>query len=555
MAPGDWLRAQAVSAPERLAFIDNRQNGKGYPYWDYRSLDKIVDDMVERLVEAGVQVGDRVGMLLPPIPAAVFLIHALARLGAILTPLNLRLSPREIAYQLKEAGCAFLVCGSPSLALIGGLVGSLGISADHGQILSLVEAEPEGELFIFRMAIPHAQSVEMGELFGTQYQSWDLRRIQAIIFTSGTTGQPKGALLSFGNHFWNAIASSYRLGIELDDRWLLTLPISHVGGLAIILRSCLYGTAFVLQERFEPQAILEAITEHQISMLSLVPTMLHRLLEIRGSTSILAGLRCILLGGAAAPQPLVEGALAAGLNLALTYGMTETASQVATTPPAEVRQKYTQGKPLGSVGKPLLFCQVKILDENCQELSYGQVGQIAVEGPLVMPGYIPSTSAVEPMNASRKSIAEEDYLRVEQRFTPSGALLTGDMGYMDEQGDLWVLQRRSDLIVSGGENIYPSEVERVLRQYPGVADACVIGVDDFEWGQKVVAAIVLRDGVVLAQDELILFCRSYLAGYKIPRQIFFLEALPQTVSGKVQRAQVIELVKTMQNQPASALEG
>jgi O-succinylbenzoic acid--CoA ligase len=198
------------------------------------------------------------------------------------------------------------------------------------------------------------------------------------------------------------------------------------------------------------------------------------------------------------------------LPIATTYGLTEAASQVATAPPAEVNRKP------GHVGKPLMFSTVQIVDPQGQELPFGEIGEIAISGPTVMRGYY------------RQPDATAQTLR-------AGTLYTGDLGYLDDEGDLWVVQRRADLIISGGENIYPIEVERALREHPAVADACVVGLDDAEWGQRVAAMVVRREALPVTEAELIAFCRTRLAGYKQPRQIRFVEALPQTASGKVRR--------------------
>jgi O-succinylbenzoic acid--CoA ligase len=364
-----------------------------------------------------------------------------------------------------------------------------------------------------------------------------LENLQAAVFTSGTTGRPKAVQITFGNHFFSASASAFRLGLQPGDRWLAPLPLYHVGGLALVFRCLLYGIPLVLQapaRSFDPQALLECIERDQVRIVSLVPTMLERLLEIPGGAQSLARLRFILLGGAAASQALLEKSLAAGLNLALTYGMTETTSQIATSTPQESRAKP------GSAGKPLLFYQLCILDEHGATLPAGQTGQIAVAGPTVTPGYY------------RLATAERAANELSAAQPPPGFLLTGDLGYIDSDGDLWVLQRRADLIISGGENIYPAEVERVLLAHPAVAQACVVGLEVPGWGQQVAAAVVLHPGSghaeATARQTLIAHCRAHLAGYKIPRRFLFLDQLPQTASGKILRAAVVESLTGQSNE-------
>jgi o-succinylbenzoate---CoA ligase len=502
---GDWLQEQACSSPGQTGLID-AGNHCLYPdkAWTYRAMNDQVDLLVERLAVSGVTAGTHVGALLSNSPEAVFLVHALARLGAVLAPLNLRQTARELSWQASQANCVYLAYHHRTQT-----------TAVQIEAPKLVRLELDNLISGGRR--PPLQPDQAENMRQPASSAWELNQVQAIVFTSGTTGTPKGAQLTFGNHFYSAVSSAFRLGVDSEDRWLTALPLFHVGGLAIIFRCCLYGATLVLQDGFDPQATLQAITDHHITLVSLVPTMLRRLLDLPGSSSVLARLRCILLGGAPAPQPLLERSLAAGLNLALTYGMTETASQIATAGPSETRRKP------GSVGKPLLFCQARILGETGEALPNGQVGQIAVSGPIVMAGYY--GQEFEP----RQSKTGQE-------------LLTGDLGYLDEEGDLWVTQRRVDLIISGGENVYPAEVEAVLLSHPQVESACVVGIAHPEWGQQVAAAIVKRPETLLTESELITFCRQKLAGYKVPRRMLFLEQIPQTETGKIIRQQVAELM-------------
>ncbi|MEZ4728860.1 MAG: o-succinylbenzoate--CoA ligase [Caldilineaceae bacterium] len=342
---------------------------------------------------------------------------------------------------------------------------------------------------------------------------------QAIVFTSGTTGQPKGAVLTFANHFWSATASSYRLGLSPAERWLSCLPLYHVGGLAVVFRSCLYGTAIVLHERFDLAAFNVSLERDQITLTSLVPTMLHRLLALRQGQPWPASLRHILLGGAAATPELLAIARESGAPVATTYGLTEAASQVATLCPAEVVRKP------GSVGRPLMFTTVRIVDEAGATVPPGEKGEIVVSGPTVMAGYYKNPQA------TAKTIRTMEQQR---------ELFTGDIGYLDDEGDLWLVQRRNDIIISGGENVYPAEVEAVLRQHPAVAAACVVGLPDAEWGQMVAALVECHPQQSVTANELLAFSRQRLAGYKQPRLLQFTAALPQTASGKVARRTVIE---------------
>jgi O-succinylbenzoic acid--CoA ligase len=245
--------------------------------------------------------------------------------------------------------------------------------------------------------------------------------------------------------------------------------------------------------------------------------MLQRLLDLRGDAPFPESVQCVLLGGAAASAQLIERCLAGNIPIALTYGLTEACSQVATATPRETRVKP------GSVGKPLSGTKIQIVNEAGDALPPGEIGMILVSGNTVMQGYYGQSE-------STREVLDEDWLR------------TGDLGYEDADGDLWIVQRRTDLIVSGGENVYPAEIEAVLTAHPAITAACVVGVDDPEWGQRVTALIEARDAEV-TEAEVLAYCRERLAGYKLPRAIVFTDALPCTASGKVQRSKAAEIVQ------------
>jgi len=470
----------------------------GEQQWRFDELNRLVARLCARLSAEGVQPGENVAVLLPNSLAAVAHVFALVRLGAVLVPLNTRLTAADVAWQVEQAGCAWLIYASDCAEQISAVPPAV---TRHLAPLNpaAFDAWVEG---------PFAPSVEA-------VSPPEFDAVQAIVFTSGTTGYPKGAMITFANHFWSAIGSAFRLGVRPDDHWLACLPLYHVGGLAVLFRSCLYGTAVVLQDGFKVAAIRHSLRDEGITLVSLVPTMLSRLLHEGFIADDAPSLRLILLGGATAPDGLLEQARAAGLPVATTYGLTEAASQVATRLPDAANLKP------GSAGRPLLFTTVSIVDDDGHELPPGGVGEIVVAGPTVMAGYYGDDAA------TRMAIR-------------NGRLHTGDAGYLDADGDLWLLDRRGDLIVTGGENVYPAEVERVLHQHPAVALAAVVGLPHPDWGQQVTAVVVLRQPRAATSDELLAHCRRHLAGYKRPRRLFFSNTLPLTASGKVQRRVVAE---------------
>ncbi|NQW63470.1 MAG: AMP-binding protein [Deltaproteobacteria bacterium] len=327
-----------------------------------------------------------------------------------------------------------------------------------------------------------------------------------LLYTSGTTGRPKGAMLSSAALWAAATASSERLQTGADDRWLACMPFAHIGGLSILLRALHDGLFVVAQPRFHAATVAASLHRDAITRLSLVPTMLRDLLDA-GATPP-PTLRTLLLGGAAAPPDLVRRAIEAGWPVATTYGLTEAAAQVTTATPAQ-----TAANPESS-GLPLPGYRLRITDPAADG-----VGQVEVAAPSLMTGYHrrPDDTAAALCD---------------------GWLRTGDLGRLLPDGQLCLVARRTDLIVSGGENIYPAEIEAALRTLPEVAEACVVGLPSDRWGQAVAAMLVLRPGASLTLEALRAALALSLAPFKHPRALLFISALPQTAAGKVDRRSV-----------------
>lgn len=494
----DWLASAAETYPAKIALLRPQDDFSHLAQIPYMRLNEQAAHEAAGLAQLGVGRGDRIGLLMDNGQRYVSLIWGIVRLGAVLVPLNTRLTPNELSYQADKAGCKLIFCSQTYEPT------AIQLRAPERPVYT-VGARCSDEVLPFPV-VPSDPAHLDGEI--------DLEAVAAIIFTSGTTGKPKGAQLTFGNFYHSAQASAERLGVSPDDRWLLALPLYHVGGLSILFRAALDGTAFAIpsaQPGASPKldSILDSIQHEQITLISLVPTQLYRMLEL--CVEFPPSLRLILLGGAAAPPELIERCARLNLPVATTYGLTEAASQVATILPDDLRRKP------GSVGKPLAGTQVRIARDDGTPAAPGEYGEIVVSGKTVMRGYLN-----EP----------------DSRTLRGGDLYTGDIGYLDDEGDLWLVQRRSDLIVSGGENVYPAEVEAVLRQHPAVADAAVIGLPSIEWGQQVAAAVVLKPGTAATTEAIEAFCKRHLAGYKRPRVICFVPELPMTASGKIQRSAV-----------------
>ena len=497
----DWIAGRATTSPERIALVANGDS------WTFARLDAEITHTARRLAGLGVKAGDRIATLLHNGLIAAILPHATLRLGATLVPLNVRLTDAEIAWQIRDA--------APRLIVVEG--------STIGSIQSTRYATPG--LTVVSITDDPAQNLNTAAFSECREAAVDLRMdhpadaVLTVIYTSGTTGTPKGAMLTVGNFWWSAIGSALNLGSEDGDRWLACLPLFHVGGLSIIMRSAIYGITAVVHDGFDADAVNDAIDNDAVSIVSVVSVMLQRMLDARRDKPYPATLRCVLVGGGPVPGNLLERCALLGVPVVQTYGLTETCSQVATLSPDDALAR------LGSAGKALSPNEIRIVTSDGNDAAADEAGEIVVRGPIVMPGY-----SGQPATNSR--VITDRWLH------------TGDIGRIDAEGYLYVLDRRDDLIVTGGENVYPAEVEAVLLSHPSVAEAAVIGADDAEWGQRVVAITRLDDSAGTSGIDaatLQVFCRERLAGYKVPREFrFATEPLPRTASGKIRRGALRE---------------
>jgi O-succinylbenzoic acid--CoA ligase len=468
-----WLERAAAAAPE-LAAVETPHGSLSYA-----QLFAAARAGAGELAGYGVTPGARVALALTPGLAFAQALHACLLLGAVAVPVDLRLSASEREHVVAGAVLVLeepLGEGSGSVGEGSGSVGegSGSVGADSASLV-------ERSLGAVRSDSRH-----------------DLARVAVVIHTSGTTSAPRPVELTYGNFLWSALGSAVALGLDQRERWLCALPLSHVGGLSILMRSAIYGTTAVIHERFETMRVLDALREDDITLVSLVATTLARLLDA-GLEHPLA-LRCALTGGGPVPPALLARASSAGVPVSQTYGLTEACSQVTTTPLAAIGDAEGKGG-TGWAGTPLF----------CTRLSIAPDGEIAVTGPPVAPG----------------SLGDDGWLH------------TGDLGCLDESGRLRVTGRASDTIVSGGENIAPSEIEAVLETHPGVLEAAAVGRPDPQWGEAVTAIVVGREGVELAEELLRAHCAASLAPYKVPKQIVLSgEPLPRTRSGKLLRREL-----------------
>lgn len=501
----DWLTRCAENRPQHLAVQCEEQQ------LSFAELDRQATRLARQLATLGVQEGNRVALLAANSLSYVAFVHALTRLGAILVPLNSRLTLPELYWQLGDVHTSLLVCDADNAPLAHEIRQAL----PQLTLATLATISYKGETVL--SALPE-KDIPLRTLI-------DISAPQAIMYTSGTTGQPKGAIITYGMQWWNAIGSALNLGHNTGDRWLACLPLYHIGGLSILMRGIIYGNSVMVHKKFDPILINQAIFEDKISIISVVAVMLQRMLDALDTTgkgaSYPATLRCILLGGGPAPLPLLEACMHRHIPVLQTYGLTEACSQAVTLSPADAMRK------IGSAGRPLAPVQLRILHDHTPT-SPGEPGEIFLKGPTITPGYADSPEAT--------AHAFQD-----------GWLATGDIGYLDHEGYLYVLDRRADLIISGGENIYPAEIEAVLQSHPAVAEAGVCGQADMHWGQVPIAFVVLKPGSTITTGELLSYTTQKLARYKQPRAIYFTRQLPHTSSGKLVRRRLPRLLQTLHN--------
>jgi O-succinylbenzoic acid--CoA ligase len=492
----DWLSQRARVTPEREALVVADTGSS----WDYGTLDESVDEMAGRLAAHGVGAGDHVGCVLEAGAPQVCLVHATMRLGAVLVPFAPSFTAPELQARMDRADVSLVVCGEST----------------EQTVVEAATEETDQRLSILTIGDPQWTEVtSLGELESvavTPY-TWDREDVQLLLFTSGTTGDPKVVQLTMGNLLASAIASGFRLGVDPGDRWLVPLSLHHMGGIAPVLRSTLYGTTAIVRTKFDPGRTVDDIQTHDATAISLVPTMLRRMLSARGTLPDC--LRFVLVGGAPCPVELVERCRNFSVPICPTYGMTETASQVAT---ARHREAYETP---ATVGRPLMWTDVTIVGDDGRPMPPGESGELVVAGPTVSPGYYGDDEAT--------AAASGEF-----------GFHTGDVARFDEKGRLYVLNRLDDRIISGGENVDPGEVADALLTHPGVEEAAVVGLPDEEWGERVGALIVAGGEEQPLVGELESHLRERLAGFKLPRTVGFTEELPRTVSGTVERAAVRE---------------
>ena len=480
----------------------------------YRQAQQEVHRLANAFVSAGLQVGDRVALLSKNSIEYIILYYAASKAGVVLVPLNYRLAPPEWAYIINDAQAKMLFAAEEYIAGIAGIQGEL---QTVRQCVAIGAGGPVGwEVYQQWIADqpttpPDRQVTENDDV----YQ----------MYTSGTTGRPKGAVITHHAVTSNTIQFCLPLKGEAGERWLIVAPVYHAAAAITVFCCGYWGGSLYIMPDFNPVEVVRALSEEPIALTTLVPAMIQACLVMVPDVAQrdYPHLRMISYGG----SPIAEQTLRRALEVfkcdfGQGYGMTETTAGLSYLLPVD-HERALRDKPelLVSAGRPLIGTDVRIVDENDNPVPSGQIGEVVARGPQLMRGYwnLPEASA--------------EALR-------GGWMHTGDAAIMDDEGFIYIQDRVKDMIVSGGENVYPREVEEVLYKHPAVADAAVIGVPDERWGERVHAIVVLRQGTTATAEEIINFCRSNLGGYKLPRGVDFTESLPRNPSGKVLKRELRE---------------
>ncbi|MEV6485788.1 long-chain fatty acid--CoA ligase [Streptomyces sp. NPDC051576] len=505
---GSWPARRARKTPHRTALVHNgpstdhgtSHTSTGYTTshtsTDYSTLHTRTTRLAHALRTRGVRRGDRIAYLGPNHPSYLETLFAAGILGAVFVPLNTRLAGPEIAYQLADSGAKILVYGPTHAGLVAGLPGStdvriyIEVGAEYEELLDAAPDDPIDE--------PVAADDTC-----------------IIMYTSGTTGRPKGAMLTHGNLTWNAVNVLVDTDLIADERALVSAPLFHTAGLNMLtLPVLLKGGTCVLVEAFEPAATFDLIERHRITFMFGVPTMFDQLARHpRWADADLSSVRILTCGGSPVPSPLIAAYQERGLTFLQGYGMTEAAPGTLFLDAEHAVSKA------GSAGVPHFFSDVRVVRPDLTPADVGETGEVVVRGPHVMPGYwgLPEETA---------AVFADGWFR------------SGDAARTDEDGYVYIVDRMKDMIISGGENIYPAEIEDLLLAHPDIVECAVIGVPDDKWGEVPRAVVVPREGASPDPDEVLASLAGRLAKYKIPKSMVVADELPRTASGKLLKSRV-----------------
>ena len=508
MNTADFLNIATAICPERTAIVFE---GKRYAF---SQLNERVNRLANALSNFGVKKGDRIAMLQVNCNQFVETYFAAARLGAIYVPLNFRARGNEVTYMLNTAETSILLVGERYTGLVDSLHSDL-TSVRH---FISIENKHDGMLYYEDMIASSSADEAVTEI--------DDDDTTILMYTAGTTGFPKGVMLSHNSFAVYVLENVTPADPELEEKNILTVPLYHVAGIQAMMAAIYGGRTLVMERQFDASEWMKLVEKEKANRAMMVPTMLKQLMEHPDfAKHDLSSLKVITYGAAPMPLEVIKRALDVfpGVSFINAFGQTETASTITTLGPEDhiisgtEEEKERKLRRLASIGRPMSDVEMKIVDEDGCELPAGQVGEIIARGPRVMTGYW------------------KDEEKTEKTIDKDGWVHTSDMGYRDEDGYFYLAGRATDMIIRAGENISPEEVEAVLRTYPKVEEAAVIGIPDEEWGEQPRAIVVLKQGEAATAEEIMEYCREGLASFKRPRSVVFVDELPRNQMGKILR--------------------
>lgn len=502
----DFLSIANAICPERdcLVFEGKRQT--------FAQTNERVNRLSNALAKLGIGKDDRVAVLQVNCPQHVESYYATAKLGAIFVPLNFRSKQDELSYMVGNAEAKLLLLGDRYLDM------TRAILSHQPSVKQCISIESkQSDMLYYEDLITSSPPDEVFSEIGDE-------DITMLVYTAGTTARPKGVPLRHSGFASYVLENVDPPSPDIEEKNLLTVPLYHVAGVQAMLAAVYGGRTLVLMRQFETEEWLETVQGEQVTRAMLVPTMLKRIIDAPDFSKYnLGSLKVLTYGAASMPFEVIKKAIEVmpWVKFINAFGQTETASTITALGPEDHIIEGTQEEQekklkrlTSSIGRPLSDVEVKVVDEQGKEVPLGEVGEIMARGPRVMSGYW------------------RDEQKTAQVMTPDGWLHTGDMGWMDEEGYIYLAGRGDDMIIRGGENISPEEVENVLYSHPKIEEVAVIGVPDPEWGQEPVAFVVLKSGDTATAEEIIEYCRSSL-GFKRPREAVFLDSLPRNPMGKV----------------------
>lgn len=497
---GDWLQRRAQLTPEKIALIDMHNNQRAITY---REWNDAATHTAVFLHDLGVRKGDRVAILALNCVEYLDIWFACGKLGAILQTLNYRLTPHELHGLIADTTPMVLIYGPEQVEQVRA-IRAYGNGIQHYLALdTTLRADHNDTAFEERKQ--HSATV-LPKIDLHYDDPW------VICYTGGTTGLPKGAILTHGNITWNSVNTVMSWGLTPDDTAILNSPLFHTGGLNVFTAPLVHiGGASIICRSFDVDQVFDLFESDAVTLYFGVPTMFISMQQHpHWAKTDFSRLKFIISGGAPCPMPVFERFWERGVDFKTGYGLTEAGPNTFWLAPADVRRKP------GAVGVPLFHVDVQIIDEQGQPCPSDQIGELLIRGPHVCAGY---------WNCPEET----------QQAIVDGWLHTGDLAYCDAEGYYFVVGRLKDMIISGGENIYPAEVESVLAAHPAVAEAALIGVPNTRWGEVGRAVVVRRPDSTLNEEELIAFGRERLAAYKVPKSVVFVDTLPKNAAGKIDK--------------------